>query len=82
MLRRLTTIDMSQVQVPLELMLNPRPKWACLEDMHVEVKDLHMQFQMTRNNFISEFSRLRVPEAEDVMSKITYLKYWLQKVET
>ena len=40
-IRKLSTSTIAQMQIPLDMLLN---KWACLEDMRREVKDLQIQF--------------------------------------
>ena len=36
------------MRVPLDLLFNPRTRWACLEDMRIEVKSLQAQFGISR----------------------------------
>ena len=50
-IRKLQTSTVSQMCVPLDLLFNPRPRWACLEDMRREVKSLQAQFGISRNLF-------------------------------
>ena len=41
-IRSLHTSMLAQMQIPLDMLLNPRPKWACLEEMRRDVKDLQV----------------------------------------
>ena len=79
-IRKMQTSTLGQMQLPLDMLLNPRPKWACLEDMHREVKDLQVQFAVTRQTFISELQQFAVPEKEDLCGHVAFVQYWVKQL--
>ena len=80
-LRKLQTSTVSQMRVPLDLLFNPRPKWACLEDMRQEVKSLQAQFGINRNLFMERLQQYEVPAKNDIASQYAFMQYWIQHLE-
>ena len=79
-IRKLQTSTLNQMQLPLDMLLNPRPKWACLEDMRREVKDLQMQFAVTRQTFLSQLQQFAVPDKEDLCGHVAFVQYWVKQL--
>lgn len=67
-IRKLQTSTLSQMSVPLDLLFNPRPRWACLEDMRIEVKSLQAQFGISRGLFMEQLQQYEIPAKDDVAS--------------
>ena len=80
-LRKLQTSTVSQMRVPLDLLFNPRPRWACLEDMRQEVKSLQAQFGINKNLFKEKLQQYEVPAKDDVASQYAFMQYWMQHLE-
>lgn len=80
MLRKLTTASTQQVQIPLELMLGERPKWACLEDMRREVRDLQRHFDNLRKRFTSTMIEVSKPSDQSIAENVKFLKSLMIKV--
>lgn len=74
MLRRLTTASLQQIQVPLELLLGQRPKWACLEDVRTEVKDLQLRFDELRRKFADSMARVELPVEPSIEGYVAYMQ--------
>ena len=82
-IRKLHTSTVSQMRVPLDLLFNPRPKWACLEDMRQEVKSLQAQFGINRNLFMERLLQYEVPAAaDDIASQYAFVQYWIQHLDS
>ena len=64
------------------MLLNPRPKWACSEDMRREVKDLQVQFAMNRQSFIRQLQQYAILEKEDLCGHIAFVKHWVRQLYT
>ena len=80
-IRKLQTSTLNQMQLPLvDMILNPRPKWACLEDMRREVKDLQMQFVVTRQTFLSQLQQFAVPDKEDLCGHVAFVQHWVKQL--
>ena len=72
-IKKLHTSTLAQMKIPLDMFLNPRPKWACLEDMRREVKDLQIQFSMNKQAFIRQLTQYVIPEKEDLCGHIAFV---------
>ena len=81
-IRKLHTSTLAQMQIPLDMLLNPRPKWACLEDMRREVKDLQIQFALNRQSFIGQLTQYAVPDKEDLAGHIAFVQHWVKQLYT
>ena len=81
-IQKLTTSSLAQMQVPLDMLLNPRPKWPYLEDMHRDVKDLQVQLAMTRQEFVRQLSQYKVPAQDVLTSHIAFIQYWMKNLST
>ena len=64
------------------MLLNPRPKWAYLEYMRREVKDLQIQFAMNRQSFIKQLTQYEVPDKEDLCGHVAFVQYWVKQLYT
>lgn len=53
-----------------------------MEDMHVDVKDLQIQFALCRRELTKDMEGLLIIVEEDCEDRILYLKYMMQKLET
>ena len=81
-IKKLHTSTLAQMQIPLDMLLNPRPKWACLEDMRREVKDLQVQFAMNRQSFIRQLTQYAIPEKKDLCGHIAFVQHWVRQLYT
>lgn len=81
MIRRLATSHMSQMQILLDLLFNPKPQWSYLEDMRADVKDSQMQFASVCQDCVIDFTHLEVPNEDDICGKIAKMKYWFSKMQ-
>ena len=79
-IRKLQTSTLDQMQLPLDMLLNPHPKWACLEDMQREVKDLQMQFAVTRQTLLSQLQEYAIPDKEDLCGHVTFVQHWVKQL--
>ena len=79
-IRKLQTSFLNQMQVLLDMLLNPRSKWACLEDMRKEVKDLQMQFVVTRQTFLSQLEQFAILDKEDLCGHVAFVQYWVKQL--
>ena len=77
-IRKLQTSTVSQMRVPLDLLFNPRPRWACLEDMRREVKSLQAQFGISRNLFIAQLQQYEIPAKDDLASQFAFVQHWIK----
>ena len=89
-IRKLHTSSLAQMQIPLDMLLNPRPKWAYLEDMRRDVKDLQIQFAMSRQAFVRQLTLYDVPAKDMIyvgmwhlynigLSNFTLTKIWWRR---
>ena len=81
-IRKLHTSTLEQMQLPLDMLLNPRPRWACLEDMRREVKDLQIQFAMNRQSFVRQLTEYEVPAKEDLAGHVAFVQHWVKQLYT
>ena len=71
-----------QRKISLNMLLNPRPKWACLEYMQREVKDLQIQFAMNCQVFLTQLTQFVVPNKEDLCGHVDFVQHWVKQLYT
>ena len=64
------------------MFLNPRPKWACLEDMRREVKDLQMKFAISHQDFVRQLTLYEIPTKDDLCGHVAFVKHWVKQLYT
>lgn len=66
------------MQIPLDMLLNPRPKWAYLEDMRRDVKDFKVYFAINRQAFIRQLTQYEVPTKEYLCGHVAFVQHWVK----
>ena len=81
-IRKPHTSTLAQMQIRLDMLLNPKPKWVCLEDMSRDVRDLQVQFAMNRQAFVRQLTQYEVPAKEDLCGYVAFVQHWVKQLCT